>query len=96
MNDFDRLVQWADDVLDERARLGEHLTDAELYERDLIEEAASWVLADGYVLDPDDPETRRYFAEEEYASYGPEYVEAAREDARPRVARPRDPDERSP
>jgi hypothetical protein len=81
--------------MNERAS-AKHLTDAELYERDLIEEAASWVLADGYVLDPDDPETRRYFAEEEYASYGPEYVEAAREDARPRVARPRDPDERSP
>jgi hypothetical protein len=44
------------EAVDEEARVTEHLTDAELHDRRVIEEATFWQ----GVVNPDDPETREH------------------------------------
>ena len=50
---------WADRVLDDRARATEHLTDAELYDRSVIDLADSFMCADGWLIGPEDPGSAR-------------------------------------
>jgi hypothetical protein len=57
-DDFDQLGDWADRVLDEEARLSEHLTDSERWDRAVMEGADEFMLADGLLADPNDPEAQ--------------------------------------
>ncbi len=59
---------WADRVLDDRARATEHLTDAELYDRSVIDLADSFMCADGWLIGPEDPGLRAYLIEGEFLS----------------------------
>jgi hypothetical protein len=58
-----RMVEQADAVLDEEARASEHLTDAELWDRDVLSWADFYMTADCWLVDPNDPATRCFLIE---------------------------------
>ena len=50
------------------AELARYLTDAELYDRSVIDLADSFMCADGWLIRPDDPELRTHLVESELCS----------------------------
>jgi len=66
--DLEELDAWADRVLDDRARVTEHLTEAELHDRSVVELAESFACADGWSIGPDDPALRTYLIDGESIS----------------------------
>ena len=63
---MDDLIKWADAVLDEHARRSEHLTEEEMFNLRVTEEAERYTLADGWEIShPDDPRMRRYLLDDE-------------------------------
>lgn len=61
MTSGDDLVAWADQVLDRHARLSEHLTDGELRDAAVIEDAELYLT----VLNPDDRDAERFLVHDE-------------------------------
>jgi hypothetical protein len=77
-------LRWAEWRMDQGARATEKVTDGDVYDYDVREAADWWTLQDGWALNPDDPETRRYLVEDE--GYEPDFADAVL--ARMRAAHP--------
>jgi hypothetical protein len=66
LSSLERMERWADRVLDDRAREGEHFTDDELFDLRAERMARDMTMRDYWLIaSPDDPEMREHLIESE-------------------------------